>query len=216
MLAEIVSKGEFAALIGVTPGRVSQMLKEGAIGPDALEGAGRMAKIRVAVAKAHLRDRLDISQRLGNGLSTRLEDDGPAMAVGATGHTAPAGLEDAPEIDAGKNSVEAQIKREKLREVQYRNRKAAEDEAVRKGTLLPADEARAMAAGVTAKTMQLFEGAAADIASAVAAKFQVPQRDVLHLLRAEFRRVRERGAKEQGQRRDGLPETVETTIEADE
>ncbi len=214
MQAEVVSKGEFAALIGVSPGRVSQMLKEGAIGPEALDGVGRMARIKVAVARAHLRDRLDPSQRFGNGLSTRLDDDAPAPLLNA--QTSPAGAQDATSDGDPRNSVEAQIKREKLREVQYRNRKAAEDEALRKGTLVPADEAQARIAAAAAKTMQLFEGATANIASAMAAQFKVPQRDVLHLLRNEYRRVRERAAKEQSCRRDALPETVETTIETDE
>ncbi|WP_321504060.1 hypothetical protein [Breoghania sp.] len=219
MQAEVVTKGEFATLIGVTPGRVSQMLKSGDIGPDALEGEGRMARIRVATAKAHLRDRLDISQRLGNGLGTRLDDDGHTadlmaqVAPVSTGAVADGGTPPPP--PSVEDSVEAKIKREKLREVQYRNRRAAEDEEMRKGTLVPAADASAMAAGAAAKTLQLFEGAASDIASAMAARFKLPQRDVLHLLRAEFRRVRERGAAQQAARRDDLPETTETVIEAD-
>ncbi|MVA55958.1 hypothetical protein [Agrobacterium vitis] len=72
MIQASVTKGQFAELIGVSPGRVSQYLTEGKISPAALDGVGRNAKINVERAKADLRLTLDVSQRLGNGIDTRL------------------------------------------------------------------------------------------------------------------------------------------------
>lgn len=48
----IVTKKGFARLAGVSPGRVPQWLTEGKIGPEALVGAGRTARINVALAMA--------------------------------------------------------------------------------------------------------------------------------------------------------------------
>lgn len=59
MLNEVVSKGDFARRCGVTRGRVSQWLREGKIGPEALDGTGCRARIKADVALGMLRDRLD-------------------------------------------------------------------------------------------------------------------------------------------------------------
>ena len=59
MLNEVVSKGDFARRCGVTRGRVSQWLREGKIGPEALDGTGCRAPIKADVALGMLRDRLD-------------------------------------------------------------------------------------------------------------------------------------------------------------
>lgn len=59
MLDEVVSKADFARRCGVTRGRVSQWLRDGQIGGEALDGTGRRARIRADVAVGMLRDRLD-------------------------------------------------------------------------------------------------------------------------------------------------------------
>ncbi|TIX53684.1 MAG: hypothetical protein E5V25_30945 [Mesorhizobium sp.] len=56
-------------------------------------------------------------------------------------------------------------------------------------------------------------GMLADFASALAAEFKLPQRDVLHLLR-KIRTEKKAGAAERARRRAAaLPEFVETIIE---
>ncbi len=45
--AQIVRKSEFAALRNVTPGRVSQWISAGRIGPEALVGTGREERVLV-------------------------------------------------------------------------------------------------------------------------------------------------------------------------
>ena len=201
-----LSKGEFAAEIGVSPGRVSQMIAEGKIGPDALAGSGRTARVRVDVAKHQISARRDIGQALGNGLGTRVESAAAGSTEGAGARMA----NDAPSI--GGDSFDAQFKREKLAEIQRRNRKAAEEEAERRGRFIEAADARTQMTRVAAAMLSSFEGSLQTMATAIASKYGMPQRDVLHLLRSEFRGFRESEAKRFRTEADGLPETVESVL----
>ena len=205
-----LSKGEFAAEIGVSPGRVSQMIAEGKIGPEALAGSGRTARIRVDVAKHQIAARRDPGQALGNGLGTRVDS---STAVATDSLDDPGGtriITDAPSI--GGDSFDAQFKREKLAEIQRRNRKAAEEEAERRGRFIEAADARTQMIRVAAAMLSSFEGSLQTMATAIASKYGMPQRDVLHLLRSEFRGFRESEAKRFRTEADGLPETVESVL----
>jgi hypothetical protein len=59
MLDVVVSKADFARRCGVTRGRVSQWIRDGQIGGEALDGTGPRARIRADVALGMLRGRLD-------------------------------------------------------------------------------------------------------------------------------------------------------------
>ncbi len=74
MTATLVSKSAFAAIINVSPGRVSQFIAAGQISSAAIVGSGQRAKIDVDRAKADLRLTLDVAQRLGNGIDTLIID----------------------------------------------------------------------------------------------------------------------------------------------
>jgi hypothetical protein len=63
----IVSKGEFARMINVSPGRVAQYITGGKLSGSALVGAGRQQRVDVEIAKEQLRERLDAGQMQGNG-----------------------------------------------------------------------------------------------------------------------------------------------------
>ena len=77
MTGKTVTKGDFARLLGVSAGRVSQYLKSGIIGPEAIVGTGHRALLLFDVAWAHVRDRRDPGQANGlNGLGTRLPPRG--------------------------------------------------------------------------------------------------------------------------------------------
>ncbi len=69
---QVVSKGEFARISNVSPGRVTQWIAEGKISVDALVGEGRAARIRVRTAQAQLKRHLDPNQMTANGLRTRI------------------------------------------------------------------------------------------------------------------------------------------------
>ena len=66
-MTKVVTKSEFALRRGVTPGRVSQWITEGAISGAAIVGSGRSARIDEDLACAQLEARLSAIQREANG-----------------------------------------------------------------------------------------------------------------------------------------------------
>lgn len=167
-------KGEFARHIGVSPGRVTQMISEGLIGRDALEGLGPRAMIKVEVAQAQIRARRDPGQAVGNGLDTRVDGAAPAVSAPESPATPPAPLED---------DVTSKIKAARLEAELRKNRIAAREEAVASGELVRAADVRAQM-GKLAQTLEDENaGMLADFAAAIAERFGIEQRDVLHLLK---------------------------------
>jgi hypothetical protein len=203
MQTELVTKGEFAAMINVSPGRVSQYLAEGKISAEAIHGSGQRAKIDPVRAKADLRLTLDVSQRLGNGIETRLDSD-PA---------APPPQYSLPPQQVG---IDYEIKQQKLEQARRANRNAAIEDAKARGQLMETGEARANMNRVAAAMLEIFEGGLTDIAMAVAAEFKLPQRDVKHFVHREFRKVREIAAQQMRQRAISLPEIAQASIEAED
>jgi hypothetical protein len=192
-------KGEFAKHLGVSPGRVSQMISEGKISPDAIDGEGRSARIKVAVAIAQIRERTDVGQRFGNGLATNLENFEKSPTLIAGGAT----------FQVGGDTIDAQIKREKLREVEFKNRDAARKELEGRGDYVRTYDVQAAVAGMAASMVTVFEGALSDFAKAISAKHELPNRDVLHLLRAEFVAVRARMSDAYERAAERLPIVIE-------
>lgn len=185
-----ISKGEFARRRNVSPGRVSQWIAEGKISGAAIVGEGRAALIDEAVACAQLDRALHVDQRFGNGLKTSIA---PAPEI---------------EIPPASSSVTDQIALQRLEQLQRANRQGIREEAVANGQLVDAAEARQVAGRETARLLTRLEGSLADFATAVAAQFKLPQRDVLHTLRQEMRKVRAAAAIEVRERAEPLPETV--------
>ena len=218
---EVVSKSEFARLSNVSPARVSQWIAEKKIYGDALVGDGRDARIRISVARAQLRQNLDISQRMGNGLSTQL--DGPVPATTVTMAPASAPVDQAPgaqvlpfqrpaSLEPVRDPIEEQIKRERLETARRTNRKMAEEEAARNGRYVLADDVRREIGKTSAQYLSSTEGWLAELASKTAAKFSLQQRDVLHLMRSEFRNFRANLSTTIRQQAEALPETIEEEL----
>lgn len=207
MSGEVVSKGRFAALRKVSPGRVSQWISEGKIKPSALVGEGRNAKIDVAVATLQLRSSLDVSQSAGNGLATNLDLPLPVTAPEAAAPAAAA--PPAPVVDL----IAEAIKQQRLDQLRRANRQKAEEEAARSGKYIETADAVRQLGSVASQLMSVVEGSLTELATAISAKFEIPQRDVLHLLRAEFRKVRANGAKMFRDKALELPATIETELD---
>lgn len=205
-----VSKGEFAAICGVSAGRVSQWISEKKITPEALDGEGPRARVKVQIAQAQLRSRLDVGQRFGNGLKTRLRAPLARAAAEAAPTQAPPQEVEAPAFD----SVDERIKREKLAEIERRNREQARKELAARGEYVRADDVKVGYDQVATGMINVFEGALTNLATAVAARFEVPQRDVLHLLRGEFRKVRVDAAQAARKAGETLPAVIEDDPEA--
>lgn len=200
---QLLSKGEFARHIGVSPGRVSQYLSAGIIGPDALSGKGHTAKVVVEKAVEQIKARRHVGQALGNGLLTRLDDPAPPAQpdLAASDPTKPAGLAE-------------QIQAERLEQERRKNRREAIEEAQQLGRLIEGEELQRAVAKTAQDLINTFTGMAPDIANAIAAKFELPQRDVLHLVRQVMNEKRGAAAQAARQAAEALPETVDAEVEA--
>jgi hypothetical protein len=201
MTPAVVSKSAFARLVNVSPTRVGQWLRERKLGGDALEGEGRFARIKVDVACQQLKLRLNTGQQLGNGLGTMLDVPAPPAASATAAPAEPS------------DTVGEAIRLEKLREMQLRTRALSEAELARRGVYTKTEAARAALAKMATDMVSIFEGGLADLAAVVAAQYQLPARDVLHLLRAEFRTVRDTAARAVASRTAGEPALVADEVE---
>ncbi|HEV7436981.1 MAG TPA: hypothetical protein VGO22_19265 [Pseudorhizobium sp.] len=174
---QVMSKGDFARHIGVTPGRLSQYFTAGILDAAALEGEGRSARIRVPVAVEQIKVRRHVGQSLGNGLSTRLDLDGEAAPPAQPTASSPAAQQ------LRSDDVASQIQLERLESERRKNRLAAVDELASQKRLVPADQVRSEMTKLARQVDEENGAMIADFASAIASEFSVPQRDVLHLLR---------------------------------
>lgn len=195
---QTMSKGDFARECNVTPGRVSQWLSEGVIGTDCLDGEGRNARIIVDRAKAQIELRRDPGQAMGNGLGTRL-DFGPVEPE----------TPDEPQRPQKRDDVAHQIQLERLEQEKRKNRRETIDEQERLGTLVPAGEVRAQMTRLAQQVDEANGAMLADFAAAIAARFELPQRDVLH----ELRRVRTEKKAAEAERARGRAQTMPETVE---
>lgn len=182
----VVSKGRFAEICNVSPGRVTQWIAEGKIGPDALVGEGRSAKIVVAIAQRQIRARTDSGQAFGNGLGTKLA---PPRATTRPSEPLEASAPSTDDVEFG-DALDEQIKRERLEALQRANRKGAEEEAASQGRFVEATAVRRQMGIVAVQTLRVFEGAQPELATAIASRFSVPEREVLQLLGELFHAIR--------------------------
>lgn len=195
---QTMSKGEFARLINVSAGRISQYIASGQIGPDALQGEGRSARIMVERAKRQLSGRLDVSQRVGiNGLGTRIAVS-PVTRAPVEQPDTPL-LQNVekrpPEVfQTPSDLVADQIAREKLEQAKMQTARVKREEALASGRFILADEAKAEMTRAVAMAYRVMEGGLADMATHLSGKFELPQRDILHHLQQAFRNVRQRAA----------------------
>ena len=211
--ADVVPKGRFAEIINVSPGRVSQYISEGKLFGPALVGEGRAAKIRVSVARAQLQRRLDIAQRMTNGAATLL--DGPSAATPETmGEAAPVAV---PPVDIPRNTLDEQYKAERLAKIQAENRRIKRDELADRGVYTRSDDARDATKRAVGAVVTGVEGGLTQIAQAIAAKFEVPQRDVVHLLKQEWRGIRASIDEQLRRAAAEMPETIDdASVDEDE
>ena len=224
----LVSQAELARELGVSRAAVSQWKAKDILREDAFSEPGKSGKIILGVAIEQVRRNRDVGQSLGNGIATRtaveemdptattvfseaqpslpMPDDAPAdeeVAVRASGS----------KLDRIEDRIEDQLKRAKLEEQLRRNRIQAADEAARQGLLMASEDARDQMARIAGMMLQIFEGALPDFASAMAAQFDLPQRDVLHLLRAEFKKVRKTASMKERALADAAEQAVTAVVD---
>jgi hypothetical protein len=185
--AGVVTKKEFASLIHVTQGRISQLLKEGKITGEALVGHGHRARICVAVAMEQLKRNLDPVQHLGAAGRAQLDGNGAAVP---------------PTVEL---TVEGEIKAARLQQLALSNAKAAAEAAARSGRYVLAADARQEMGRVAARLMAAFESSFTEFANAIMAAPPATSRDALRTLRVVWREIRIRQAKAAGDEAAALP-----------
>lgn len=205
-----VTKGEFARLANVTPGRVSQWLSAQQIYGEAIDGEGRDAKIRPNIALAQLKRTLDLGQRVANGLGTHLQLVSPAKGAADQGDDAPAAPTRSGSFhdEAERELVQLRLDRERRRDRQER-----EEEAARAGRYVDAEDANRELGRLASRLVSEFEGSLPDLATAIAAQFKLEQRDVLHTLKQAFRAARAKASAAMREGAEQLPPLQEVPEE---
>lgn len=204
---DVMTKGDFAALIGVSPGRISQYIADGKIHGPALAGEGRSARIVVSVAQQQLRRTLEPSQRFGaNGAALRTvapaqDHASPSAPRRETRRASDAGTEKYTTAD---ELADLRIRRERI--ITEREERNEQLEIGR--YMLAADVRREMAKALSS-AYQVMEQGIADMASDMADKFNVPQKDVQIALMTSFRNVRIRASRSFKKKAEQEPEFIE-------
>lgn len=207
----LISKGEFAARVNISPGRVSQLISEGKIGPDAIRGEGRSAKLVLEVALEQFRASRSIGQALGNGAHVRtFLPDAPNAQTQATGTADKAPAETPLPIP---DPVADRIQRERLEQERIKTERMRREEALAEGRYMLADEALAQMNQVASTVVRVFEGGLADMAGAISARFELSHRDVMHELQKAFREVRSRASAEHRKQAEEAAALVEDAEE---
>jgi len=178
---KLITRAAFARLVDVSRVRVTQWLKEKKINGKAITGTGRQLRLDPDMARLQLVQNLDVAQRFGNGIGTQLADAPPPGKPPRGGSSA-----------SPSPSIEDRIRQEKLTEYEARNRRLKEQERERRGVYMRTDDARAEMAKIAAICLRVMEGGLVDLAAAMAAEFELSNRDALHLMRREFREIRTR------------------------
>jgi hypothetical protein len=172
----VVTKAEFARAVGVHRTRVGQWIAAGQLSGAALVPLGRGQGIDVEVARGQLGRRLDVDQRLTRQSSGRQD-------VAKSGDISEALITGGP--------LE-KLQQARLRQVELANAKAEAAAAVASGEYLLAADVRREAGKQAGTMVSAFEGMIPQFADAVAAHWDAPQPDVLHLLREVWRAARAR------------------------
>jgi hypothetical protein len=188
-MSKLVSKSEFARRRGVSPQRVSQWISEGKISGTAIVGEGRTSKINEAVAVEQLAGRLDTGQRQGNGIATKL-------------------AQVADDEDDSNGSLEKRLLKAKVRNSEMLSQRREEEELLRRGILSETAAVKAAWSRGFGEMMSAFEGAFSGFASAIAAKPGASAREIVLILRTEWRAERERLAAIHRARAASQPEIV--------
>jgi hypothetical protein len=183
---DVVTKTRFASIANVSPGRLSQWLREGKIGGDAIVGHGHRARISVALALEQLGRNLDVVQHLGANGRARLDGKGTAALP-------------------YQDPVEREIKRARLEQLALSNAKAEAEAAIRSGRYVLADDAKQEMGRVAARLMAVFESAFTEFANTILASPPATSRDAVRTLRATWRLIRVRQAKAAGDEAAALP-----------
>lgn len=199
-LRTILTKGEFAKRKHRSPACVSNWLAEGKISQAALVGEGHRARIWLEQAEADLAASLSPNQQWSKDFPANERTSlFPASDTTAPEPVPVSDLEldraRRAKADADKAEYDAEVVRRRL--------------LLDNGRFVLTRDVVAQTGKITTRMMTFFENALVELAAAIASKYSLPQRDVLHVLREEFRKIRARAAAHYRMEAEKLPETYE-------
>ncbi len=196
-----VSKGVFAAMIGVSPGRVSQYIAAGQIHGLAIEGEGRSAVIVVDVAMQQLGKSLDMVQRLAQ--STGLQ---PSLhltpAEAAASQPAPVAPAPAPAVD----SDTALYNRSRAENAAIQTERSRRDLEAERGRYVRKDAVEPGFSRVLTSIVLSLEQSLSDIGSSMATELGQDEKKITLALRKAYRAWRADMAAEARKYGMALPE----------
>tara|TARA_A100000171_G_scaffold6710_2_gene5210 strand:+ start:17332 stop:18000 length:669 start_codon:yes stop_codon:yes gene_type:complete len=204
--SDVVSKSEFARLIGVSKPRVSQLISEGKITGDAISGEGRSAKIVVSVARDQLNASLDLDQRAANGRAELSLDEA------ATGGLVEGVSDPIPKSP----STDDLYKQQRLRKIQHENEELEEKRRERKGEYVRADSVRSTVSRHVGNMIDEFEADLGHWAEELSAETGGSVKDIKHSLKKLFRGAREKLARHNRDLISDLPEFDEEVINSED
>lgn len=210
---KLETKGEFAARLNVTPGRLSQMIAEGKVPPDALVGEGRKAKVDIARAMAALDRTLDLAQRTGANGRVRIVSTTPPVAVEVSIDADASTDPEAPSPVSQRSGLDDDLRRESLEQKRIETRRMIRAEAAAAGDLVSASEVRTATDKIVARMIEAVDQAMIEMASTIAGEYALSRRDLLHLLRKIWREQREKQSEAFAARAAESPVEAEATID---
>ena len=234
-----LSQAQFAKEVGVSRAAVSQWKSKNILRDDAFTKPGKSGKLIYGIAIEQVRQNRDIGQSLGNGLGTRtfIETEQPTPIPVATSGIEPPqdAVESSPaqpdlpmsphngniendrqrpsEYHPNPVTVEEQLKHAKLEQQLRINRREAEQDALDRGALMSTSDVREQMSRISASMLQMFEGALPEFSDVLAERFDIPQRDVLHLMREQFRELRKEAAEKERNRALDIQATVSAMVD---
>ena len=185
-----MSQAEFARDLGVSRAAVSQWKAKDILREDAFTKPGKNGKLIYHLAVEQVRRNRDVGQALANGLATKTTATPHPQAGEIRLPDAPLEHEDQMPQRPTEPTVEDQIKQARLEQQLRANRQQAVEEARSQQALMSTEDVRVQMTKTASMALRAFEGALTDLATAISERFNVPQRDVLHLLKAQYSDLR--------------------------
>jgi hypothetical protein len=202
-----MTKGDFAAAIKVSPGRISQYIAEGKIFGEALAGEGRAAKIRASIARQQLSKTLEPSQRFGaNGSALRGPEPIADSELFAPSSDAAAPRTTSPSPRDTEVDELAQLR---LRRERVATEKAEREDMLEIGRYMLAADARRQMSRAVNEAFKVMDLGLGEMAKVMAEEFGISQHDAQHALQRAFRAVRIKATATFREARDGVADHVE-------
>ncbi|MDY0882294.1 hypothetical protein ACFPL7_22155 [Dongia soli] len=192
----LVTKGKLAEIVGVTPGRISQYLREGKIYGDAIVGEGRNASIDVDLACSQLGVTLDAAQLAAQGRPV------------PTGYRSP-GSGEGSDTPIPLNDAQHRYQQARADQAEIALRRAKREEEEERGVYIRTEDAKREWTRTLTEILVSLEETMPKMADALAAALHIDPKAATVILRGELRAWRESVASNARAAAANQPEVLE-------